>query len=142
MLSQTSEYALRAAVILAGHPAGPLTTQQIATAGQIPLDYLSKVLNLLGRSGIVLAARGKGGGFTLTSDPAAISVLAVINAVDPMRRIRSCPLKLPEHARELCPLHRKLDQAVEQVEQAFASTSLAELVESPAGYPALETVHA
>jgi Rrf2 family protein len=132
MLSQTSEYALRAAVILAGQADGPLTTQQIAAAGQIPLDYLSKVLQLLNRAGLVSAVRGKGGGFTLTRHPASVSVLEIVNAVDPLRRIRSCPLKLAAHRDRLCPLHRKLDQALASMEHAFASTPLAELVETPA----------
>jgi len=142
MLSQTSEYALRAAVILAGQPDGPLTTQQIAAAGQIPLDYLSKVLQLLNRAGLVTAMRGKGGGFTLTRHPAEMTVLEIVNAVDPLRRIRSCPLKLAEHRHRLCPLHSKLDQALASVERAFASTSLAELVETPATLLAHEVAHA
>jgi Rrf2 family protein len=138
MLSQTSEYALRAAVILAAQADGPLTTQQIAAAGQIPLDYLSKVLQLLNRAGLVSAMRGKGGGFTLTRHPATVTVLEIVNAVEPLRRIRSCPLKLGAHRDRLCPLHRKLDQALASMEQAFASTPLAELVETPA--PFLEEV--
>jgi Rrf2 family protein len=142
MLSQTSEYALRAAVILAGQSDGPLTTQQIAAAGQIPLDYLSKVLQLLNRAGLVSALRGKGGGFTLSRNPAETSVLEIVNAVDPLRRIRSCPLKLAEHRHQLCPLHSKLDQALATVEHAFASTSLAELVETPASFAAKEVAHA
>ena len=141
MLSQTSEYALRAAVILAGQTDGPLTTQQIAGAGQIPPDYLSKVLGLLSRSGLVLAVRGKGGGFTLSRRADEISVLEVVNAVDPLRRIRSCPLKLAAHRRQLCPLHQKLDQAVASVEWAFASTMLAELVEAPSGFSTAEAAH-
>ncbi len=102
MLSQTSEYALRAAVILAGEPLKPLTTQQVAEAGKIPLDYLSKVLQLMARSGLVSATRGKGGGFILTRPAAQISVLEVVNAVDPIRRIRSCPLHLAAHRHQLC----------------------------------------
>ena len=144
MLSQTSEYALRAAVILAGEPQKPLTTQQVADAGKIPLDYLSKVLQLLARGGLVSATRGKGGGFVLTRPAAQISVLEVVNAVDPIQRIRSCPLHLAAHRHQLCPLHRKLDQALEQVEQAFASSALSDLVEVPAPVPCpvVEIAHA
>jgi Rrf2 family protein len=97
----------------------------------VPLDYLSKVLQLLGRAGLVSAVRGKGGGFSLSRAAERISLLEVVNAVEPLRRIRSCPLSLAEHAHELCPLHRKLDDAMRHVEQAFASTSVADLVETP-----------
>lgn len=59
MLSQTAEYALRAIVYLAGRDGKPVTAQNLAAAARVPADYLSKVLRTLGRTGIVLAQRGK-----------------------------------------------------------------------------------
>ena len=62
--------------------------------------------------------------------PAAeISMLMVVNAVEPIARIEKCPLSLREHGVRLCPLHRRLDEAYALVEKAFAETTLAELVE-------------
>jgi DNA-binding IscR family transcriptional regulator len=58
-------------------------------------------------------------------------VLNVINAVDPLRRINNCPLGLKSHSKTLCPLHRKLDDAIRHVEEAFASTTVEELVNNP-----------
>ena len=52
-------------------------------------------------------------------------------AVDPLKRIKSCPLGLQAHAVNLCPLHRKLDDAVKSVEDAFASTTIASVCEEP-----------
>ena len=117
--SQTIEYALRAAVWLADHEGGQ-TTQQIAEATQVPSSYLSKVLQGLRRAGLVVGQRGQGGGFTLARPAAEISVLDVMDAVEPTRRIETCP--------RLCPLHRKLDDALGHVAKVFADTSLAELV--------------
>jgi Rrf2 family transcriptional regulator, nitric oxide-sensitive transcriptional repressor len=59
--------------------------------------------------------------------PAEITVLEVVSAVDPLRRIRSCPLGLAAHGENLCPLHRKLDDAVRSVEEAFAATTIQSL---------------
>lgn len=137
MLSQTAEYALRAIVTMAQSEAAGMTAHDIAGASQVPLDYLSKVLNSLARGGIVRAQRGRGGGFTLAFSATEMTVLDVVNAVDPIRRIRSCPLKLAAHATKMCALHRKLDEALALVEQAFASTTMAELCENPAGASAL-----
>jgi Rrf2 family nitric oxide-sensitive transcriptional repressor len=131
MFSQTAEYALRAIVTLAQGDAGGKTAQDIARESQVPLDYLSKVLNLLARSGILHAQRGRRGGFTLTIPPARITVLDVVNAVDPIRRIRSCPLHLSAHKIRMCALHRKLDEALALVEEAFATTTIASLCEEP-----------
>jgi Rrf2 family nitric oxide-sensitive transcriptional repressor len=60
-----------------------------------------------------------------------ISILDVINAVDPIRRIHSCPLKLQSHRMTLCPLHRRLDEALAHIEQAFRQTRLSDLTADP-----------
>jgi DNA-binding IscR family transcriptional regulator len=57
----------------------------------------------------------------------AISVLDVIQAFDPIHRVERCPLGRSQHHGRLCPLHRRLDQAVALVEQAFGNTTIAEL---------------
>jgi Rrf2 family protein len=82
----------------------------------------------LGRAGLAQASRGLHGGFTLVKGPDRVTVLEVINAVDPIRRIRECPLKLTAHGLFLCPLHKRLDEALATIEAAFGKTTLAELV--------------
>jgi Rrf2 family protein len=126
--SQTVEYALRAAVWLAGREGQAQTTAQIAEATQMPPSYLSKVLQGLGRAGLVKSQRGVGGGFTLTRPAGEITILQIVESVDPMQRIHSCPLGIPAHGLTLCPLHKKLDQALESIEQTFSSTCLSDLV--------------
>lgn len=131
MFSQTAEYALRAIVVLASEPGAPWTAQDISSKSLVPHDYLMKVLQALSRSGLVTAQRGRGGGFVLTRQPDDISVLEVITAVDPLRRIKHCPLGIRSHGVALCPLHRKLDDAIRSVEEAFASTTIGELLRDP-----------
>jgi Rrf2 family transcriptional regulator, nitric oxide-sensitive transcriptional repressor len=131
MLSQTTEYALRAAVWLAQHHGTSQTTQQIAAATKVPVGYLSKVLQTLGKAGLVRALRGKRGGFELSKPPGAMKVLEIVSVVDPIRRIRTCPLGLASHSRQLCPLHSRIDQALASIEASFGSTSLADLLAPP-----------
>ena len=141
MISQTAEYALRAVVHLAtvatleaGANSSSLvvsqTAQQIALATQVPLSYLSKVLQTLARAGLVVSQRGAGGGFGLAKVPDEITVYDVVQAVDPLPRIVSCPLRLEAHQDFLCPLHATLDAATAQVEQSFRATTIAALSES------------
>jgi Rrf2 family protein len=110
------------------------TAQQIAKRTQVPLDYLSKVLNLLARAGLVTAQRGRGGGFQAARAGEQISVLQIVNAVDPLKRIHTCPLGLAAHGIVLCPLHRKLDDALCAIEEAFRTTTLAS-ISAPAAAP-------
>lgn len=128
MISRTVEYALRAIVWLASRRESPQTTRQIAEATQVPLNYLAKVLQTLVEAGIITSQRGLGGGFQLARDPAVLSVLDVVNAVDPLQRIRACPLKLASHSLRLCALHQRLDDAVASVERAFAASKIGELL--------------
>jgi Rrf2 family nitric oxide-sensitive transcriptional repressor len=128
MLSQTAEYALRALVTLAAQPECAQTTQEIARESKVPFDYLSKVLNALARAGIVSSQRGRGGGFQTVQPASQLTVLEVVSAVDPLKRIRTCPLGLKAHGTNLCPLHRKLDDAIKSVEDAFAETTIESLV--------------
>jgi len=131
MFSQTVEYALRAAVHLASRRPDPCTTDEIAAATRVPKAYLSKVLQGLGRAGVVRSRRGIGGGVTLSKDPAELTILEVVNAVEPIGRIRTCPLGLEAHGTRLCPLHRRVDDALAQVEAAFRKTTLAEILAEP-----------
>jgi Rrf2 family protein len=146
MISRTAEYALRAVVCLANNDGRPLTASQIAEASQVPADYLAKVMRALGRAKLVRSRRGLNGGFTLARQAAATTILDVINAVDPIERIERCPLGIAGHAR-LCPLHRRIDDAIALVEHAFAQSTVAELVGEPrkrtlCQFPCLETAYA
>jgi Rrf2 family protein len=139
MFSQTVDYALRAVVHLADQAPEARTTDQIAKATLVPKAYLSKVLQGLCRANIVRSRRGSGGGMELTKAPSALTILEVVNAVEPIGRIRECPLGLKAHGVRLCPLHKRLDNAVAMVEEAFRQTTLAELLAEPtASHPLCE----
>ena len=131
MFSQTVEYALRAVVQLAGVAPEPQTTEQVARATKVPQAYLAKVLQSLVQAGIVRSQRGVGGGMALARPPGELTILEVVNAVDPIQRIRSCPLELAAHGVNLCPLHRRVDAALALVEDAFRSTTLQEVLDEP-----------
>ena len=85
----------------------------------------------LSRARLVKSQRGLKGGFVLAHDAKALSILEVVNAVDPIRRFPECPLGIPSHGRRLCPLHQRLDDAGQTVETAFGTTMVAELLSVP-----------
>ncbi|MCC6699766.1 MAG: Rrf2 family transcriptional regulator [Candidatus Hydrogenedentes bacterium] len=139
MFSQTAEYALRAAVWLAQAGNQPLTTAVIAERARIPKDYLAKILKQMGDAKLVRCMRGINGGCVLARPAAEISLLDVIDAVDPIHRIEHCPLGLAEHRENLCPLHRRLDKSLATVRAALAESSLRKLsLESQPGPPLCE----
>ena len=128
MISRTAEYALRAVVALGSNPEGPRTTQQIAQETRVPSGYLAKVLQALSRSGLVVSQRGQSGGFVLSRPLEQLTILDVINAVDPLKRIERCPLGLDGHGDHLCPLHQRLDQGIAQLEALFGAITIGQLL--------------
>lgn len=131
MFSQTVEYALRAVVFLAQNPNNSCTTEQVADATKVPQAYLAKVMQALVKAGIVRSQRGVGGGVMLARPTEELTILEVVNAVDPIKRIRTCPLDLASHGTNLCPLHRRVDAALAMVEEAFRNSTLAEVLNEP-----------
>lgn len=129
MISQTSEYALRAVVHLAQRGDKPAVAQDISEATKVPVGYLHKILRQLARAGILVAQRGVGGGFMLARVPTAISILDVLRATDNVvPRIQKCPLGIKGHT-SLCALHRLLDEQIAHAERLFSGTSIASLIE-------------
>ena len=65
----------------------------------------------------------------MATTPQKLTILDVINTVDPIERITNCPLGLKTHT-ELCPLHAELDRAYAATEQAFANVTIQALIDS------------
>lgn len=130
MFSQTAEYALRAIVWLAENAGeGPIGNQRIAKGTQVPVTYLAKIMQGLVKANLVSSRRGVGGGFVLNDAPEDITVLDVVNAVDPINRIETCPLKLTMHKHKRCGMHSRLDQAIELVQETLAKSTIAEILD-------------
>lgn len=127
MFSQTVEYALRAMTFLASRPVASTTTEVIARETQVPAGYLAKVMRDLVVAQLVTSQRGPNGGFVIAQSPERVTVLDIVNAVDPIQRIRSCPAGNPLHVK-LCSLHSRLDNAMAMIETELRNTTLAEVV--------------
>jgi Rrf2 family protein len=129
VLPKTAEYALRAVVCLAAEPDRREAADALSARTKIPRRYLHKVLQAMVHGEIVESQSGPGGGYALCIAPEKLTILAVVNAVAPLERIRHCPLGLPSHTR-LCPLHKELDRVYAEVEKAFGRVTVAELLRS------------
>ena len=82
-ISAKGEYAIKAVLDLAVHHGrGLIPIQEIASRQSIPQRYLEQVLLALKRAGILTSKRGASGGYHLTRDPEAITVGAVLRAVE------------------------------------------------------------
>jgi len=92
-ISAKADYAVRATVELAAAPdERPVKAERIATAQDIPLNFLENILGELRHAGIVRSHRGAEGGFRLAKPPEQLAIADVIRAVEgPLASIRGGP---------------------------------------------------
>jgi len=130
LLSQTSEYALRAVLHIASR-GRPVTVGEIAEATGVPHNYLSKTLHHLARSGVLASARGPAGGFKLAVPAGALTLHEVVSpfAVPNGQRCllgRGVCGEVPD-----CPAHVRWSPVGRQLREFFATTTVADLMSPP-----------
>ncbi|HEX2781919.1 MAG TPA: Rrf2 family transcriptional regulator [Gemmatimonadaceae bacterium] len=130
LLPQTAEYALRAVLHIASHE-GPARVGQIASAIDVPQNYLSKTLNQLVRVGVLTSARGPAGGFQLALPPDALTLERIVSAFSGMRA-RRCLLGMGTCGEvPHCAAHVRWSPVGTQVSDFFARTTVADLLHTP-----------
>src|SRR6478735_1238297 len=92
-ISAKADYAVRAVIELAAVPAGAnLSAREIASAQDIPQNFLENILAELRRAGIVHTHRGPGGGSSLARPADTITVGEILLAIDgPLAAVRDLP---------------------------------------------------
>jgi Rrf2 family protein len=92
-ISAKADYAVRAVIELAAAPEGAnMSAREIASAQEIPQNFLENILAELRRAGIVHTHRGPGGGSSLARPADAITVGEILLAIDgPLAAVRDLP---------------------------------------------------
>ena len=133
-LSTRGRYAVMAMVELAARAADSPASRQvsladIAAAQRLSLAYLEQLFGPLRRAGLVTSARGPGGGYRLARPAAAISIAAVIEAVEEPIQATRCDEGSPGClAGERCLTHDLWAELGDQIRLFLAGVSLAEVI--------------
>src|SRR3989304_7540413 len=81
--SKSSQYAIRAVANLAQQMPGQLChLEEIAKNEDIPQPYLAKIMQRLAKKRLVRSLKGKNGGFALLMPAEAITLFAIVDAMD------------------------------------------------------------
>jgi Rrf2 family protein len=135
LLSNTSEYALRAVLHIAMNAdEAPLKIERIAAALELPRNYLSKTLHQLARTGVLLSGRGKNGGFQLAVPAEELTLSRIVEPFEPMTTLaRHCLLGMGRCSDETaCPAHHRWKVIAEPMREFFETTTVGELVNDTA----------
>ena len=88
-ISARGDYAVRSSLGLAAAYPATVSTAALAQEQDMPRKFLEAVLADLRRAGLVRGQRGVDGGYTLTRNPAEVTIGEVLRAVDgPLAEVR------------------------------------------------------
>lgn len=130
MLSSTSDYALRAILVLAQAKQGlPMRADEIARATGSPANYLAKTLNALAKAGLVASARGPLGGFTLLVPADELPLARIVDCFDEPRPMTRCLLgNRPCDGRHPCRAHERWSAVLTAQRAPLDHTTVADLL--------------
>lgn len=128
-LTRKGEYAIRGMVFLARQPAGNMVLiPEIAAAAEAPVSFLAKIFQAFAKSGLVISARGSGGGFTLARPAAEITLRQVVEVVEGPILPNRCLLGTASCSRrDGCKMHGIWRGVQRQVVNLLDQVSLAEI---------------
>ena len=128
-VSAKVDYAIRAMLELAAAPPGPLKSEAISKAQEIPRNFLENILLDLRHAELVVSQRGAEGGYRLGRSAEEISVADVIRAVEgPLATVRGVRPEEVAYAGAARALRQTWIDLRGAMRSVLEETSLAELV--------------
>ncbi len=129
MLSRTGRHLVRALGSLAAAPPGTYRgVAELAREVGAPPNYLSKLLQGLTRSGLVLSKKGAGGGFALGRPAERITLLEALDPLEDFGRWNGCILGQPECSdRSACAVHASWQSVRDGYLRLLQRTTLADV---------------
>jgi len=149
-LSRKADYALVALAYLGrAHQRGDNATsaRRIVEQFDLPPALLMNILKDLARIKLVRSTRGTNGGYTLARDPAEISLLDIVIAVEGASPLTPCACdrdELPILGQESCriaphcPIRGPIQRLHRRLQQFLAEVTLADLIQTEVNVPVHE----
>lgn len=128
-LTTKGRYAVTAMLDLAIHfDDGPITLADISRRQGISLSYLEQLFSRLRKQGLVVSARGPGGGYRLSRESADIAVADVITAIDEKVDATRCGGLANCQDDEPCLTHELWSDLSKRIYDFLSGITLADLV--------------
>ena len=123
------EGSLRILVTLAATRGRMTHAQDIATAAGLDVVAVRQLTRVLERARFITSKSGPAGGYRMAEDPEAISVMAVLDAVEGRLEIGYCTLRGVECPPSgVCALHLPWESGAGALRASLESVTLADLI--------------
>jgi len=141
-LTTKGRYAVTAMLDLAIHyENGPITLADISRRQGISLSYLEQLFSRLRKQGLVVSARGPGGGYRLSREAAEIAVADVITAIDEKVDATRCGGLANCQDDQPCLTHELWSDLSQRIYDFLSGITLANLVDRSAVQEVIERQH-
>jgi len=140
LINRDADYAVKALLTVARRGDETVPVTALTAELGLPRPYLRKIMQTLGREGIVRSAKGRGGGFALARPAARIAVADVIRAFQGPVSLHDCLFKkklCPDVA--TCPLRKSIGRLERKLVRDLEALSIASILKEKAGRPAART---
>ena len=127
-ITEASSLALHSSVIFAREKDRMVSAKEISKELNVSCDHLSKVLQRLGKMGIVKSLRGPDGGFKLTRNPADIKLMEIYEAIEGRFNYQNCLLGKSVCKSNKCVLGELSKRINKDVFDYFMNTTVADLL--------------
>lgn len=132
-VTRLTDYATLLLTVLATAPGAVFSAAALAERTRLELTTVSKVLKLLAQAELVKGYRGVNGGYRLAREPEAVSLLAIVEAIEGPVELTECS---SQHSRceyqPWCGISPHWRQLNDVVADALRAVNLAQMLVPPA----------
>jgi len=132
IFSSTCEYAIRGLSELAiKDPAGRVLLDDLVAGTTLPRDFMAKIFQRLAKNGLLVSAKGRGGGFALSRPPHQITLHDIVTAIEGAQAYDHCVVGLEKCNDQVrCPQHDLYKPIRQRWHDYLKTTTLADLASS------------
>ena len=142
-VTKLTDYATLVLTVLAARPGDVLSAPDLAEHAGLEAPTVAKVLKPLAQAGLVEGFRGANGGYRLARDPAAISLVEIVEAMEGPLGMTECSLH-DGHCgiEQSCGVRANWRRINDVVADALRGISLAEMLQPAPPTPARKGIAA
>src|SRR3954463_2358249 len=143
IFTNATEYAIRGLAELAGRSTGGnMLLDQLVTGTNLPRDFMAKIFQKLVRGGILVSAKGRGGGFALARPGHDISLMQVVESMEGPQILDRCVVGLEKCNDAMpCPQHDLYKPIRQRLKDYLNTTTLADLAATLKSKPSWQSRH-